>query len=425
MRSAVKTWLLGLAALAFLAGWGPTDKTENAGRTKASATEIAKRMAAEPHDEGNGEDADSDGRSPVDLQLFLTKGLSEPSHFGGPSFEAPPPKPVYEFHFLVGNPGNEPFEFDTLKIHYQRPIDGPLPRSLSGQAVIFRGEQKSTYYFYDHPDAPHRDATYETPSTVTLGSRKGLFIETRTLGINIPQAGRNEVALMEVTLFLHGKPALETHKAVLPPLSRMPEGKGIEPQAVRKKGFPLPLIRASLLPDVTGAVDEKRAIQAFKRAHEVSNDANLKAVRPHRVRNVTYGTGKSHLFPSEWHYFFGSRDTAAFEIETANPQKVSVTSHRDETPYGPISMTLLKSCRLDYDGVGYLMDVLGAKFKQGPMDLISTAIDGRTRPLWRAAFQLEGKPLGVLADTGEVVSWDEKSSSWQFVEGLIWNANSR
>ena len=325
----------------------------------------------------------------------------------------------YEGQMQIGNPNRTPFSFDSISIKYGAGDAMEHPRTLTGQMIVFGQEGQATYFEYDGKAPVIREQ--DKPTTVQLKGNGAIRFHFSAAAALVPTLCGRPPTTLSAVLLLGGKEVGQTYRAVLPPLMKLRD----EHEAwqggrfAEEKAYHLPMLPVSYLPAPSGALQEERIKGAFARAAAISEQAILAEVRPERMTLTYYTGGGVRLFPGGWSYEFWSPGRS-FSVSCVDPA-VSRPADVQSKPEHDMDVALLGSCRLDADAVGMVLESLGASLASGQHEygLTAAIVAGVKRPLWILSYELGGKKVGVLADTGEVVT--HHNGAWRIADSVIWN----
>ena len=374
---------------------------------------------ATPRDSGTKDSVTESKReraqhSPIGIQCWLTRGFDSGWGARGGGY-------IYSGEMQIGNPNRSPFRFDSLNIEYKSSLIERSPVCLTGQLIAFTDGKITVFFRYGHEEVVIPED--EKPTVQIIEGNRAIRFDFNTSSALIPTICGGEPTTVEATLLLKGKRVSQTYKGVLPPLMKIPDEYRISQKGVslEENKYHMILLPASYLPAPSGVIEKDTVSAVFRKAATISPGTVLVKVRPEIMTLSFYTGGKSRLLPGVWLYHFWSPQSI-FSIHAIDP---GVAEKSEEKPGAKpeivVDTQLLESCRLDCDTVALLLEAMNAKpgGKGTSYELIAIMLNRKKRPLWDVSYYANGRRVGVLADTGEIVF--KENGSWKLATDVIWN----
>lgn len=353
------------------------------------------------------------GKGLLASEMELVKCVSEQGFLGY----------QYLAKILVANINQGDLWFDAIELEFS-----PDDDEFHGCAKAIRisptadgSRQFISYHGSGYFNSLRSLAMQESPQhlePVMLKKFTGLRINSVGFGYSpVSIAGRKATGV-SLRLLLGGQPVTHRCVCVLPPILRLPDVRS-------GKTHHLTLASEKFIPSSSGALDGEVVDHAVSTAAAHDPDSLLVSVSPTMVSTHILTGGDMPHSCDGWHFtFYSDRLGGTFEISSSDPGWLDEgkPGEAGARPRCWLSKATLETCRVDCD-FAYLIARGASASPQSDapkMGLECGLLDGRWRPVWNLPFLLEGRPVGVLADTCELALRSE--GRWDKPEGIIWNA---
>ena len=230
-----------------------------------------------------------------------------------------------------------------------------------------------------------------------------------------------KVVCVSLCLRRFNQPVTERCLCALPPVVRMPDFKPNE-------GRQLNMASEQFLPKSSGVLDQRLRKSVFNAAAKHISDSLLIEIAPRLITRHDL-TSRSGIDPyyscDDWRFIFHSNQRSEFfGIHSSDPASTHNLAYQEDQwlPTAWLHEEMLKRCKIDC-ATAYLMalTIEATPVSNNPVLRLEPIKleDGLWRPVWKLPFQLRDLPIGVLADTCEVITLFE--GAWRKPEGVIWN----
>lgn len=351
-------------------------------------------------------------------ELMLRK-IPSPGEFYGYSYLCQP---------LVANINPEECRFDSINIEFDvNDYDNEFHGRLRAVRMNRSSEGFSVYFSYHGSDyfaGLRRITSVENrkhPVVISLGPFLGRPLPNNRFERSAVSVPGKKVVRMFLDLRLNNQPVTERCVGALPPVLRLPDFRASE-------GFTLHMTSEQFLPTSSGLLDGRLRRSIFRTAAENSSDSLLVEMAPRVItrHELTSRNGTDFFYScDDWAFIFYSKQNAGFfSIHSTAP--TTIQNFSDQTSWPPptswLDERMLSQCKIDCD-TAYLMalTIAASPESQEPgLGLEAFKMpDGLWRPIWKLPFRLRNLPVGILADTCEVLTLSD--GTWMKPEGIIWN----
>jgi len=328
----------------------------------------------------------------------------------------------YELRLQIGNPNDFPIRFDTIALRFHRSDMkqwGEL--ALREERIIFSQSSIYTFFFYGQ-ERPQEGVPLEKGESLEelqLEGHRAIVLPHVGTGAALTTKPGFEPTRISTVLIRKGKEVCEPQICVLPPILRIPSSWDLEKD---EKGFHMEFVPVSRLPVPSGVTDGELVRRIFDKAAAISQDAVLIRVSPLFMTVTTYANGKMRHTVQAWVYRFHSKK-GQFYIFRDDAGKVKwETKASQERPTQWFHPDVIEGCKVDSDIAVLIAELSNAKATvRGSFCLEVTQIDEKKRPLWLLPYERFSRQIGILADTGEVVSKKKQGGRWELCNDVIWN----
>jgi len=326
----------------------------------------------------------------------------------------------YRLDLLIGNPWDFPIYFDSISLRFHSSkLDQLGPIGLTEETITFTENKMCTEFFYgiERPPRQFEGERKSLPEKQKLEGHRGMQLPFLHTGAAPPSMPGEEPTCLSIQLMHKGVQVTESLFCALPPVLRLPflfrpDDKG---------SFHINFIPSSYLPSKSGVASSKTTTTILETAYESASDALLTHIHPEFFTVHTFTKGGYRHTVQNWIYEFYSNVTRSrFQIYKDDPTFVVKGGENVDPPKLWMSLQILNNCKIDCD-TAYLVAALsgGISQERGGVELKPHLVEGILRPIWTLPFMIKSAPLGILAETGEVVS--SKNNCWEKVKGNLWN----
>lgn len=328
----------------------------------------------------------------------------------------------YELRLQIGNPNDFPIHFDTIAIRFHR---SDMKRwgelALREERIIFSQSSMYTLFFYGD-ERPREGMPLQNGASLEeeqLEGHRAIVLRHIGTGAALTTQPGSEPTRISIVLLHKGKEVCEPQICVLPPILRIPSSFDL---AKDEKGFHLEFFPVSRLPVPSGVTDGELVRRIFDKAAAVSQDAALIEITPLFVTVNTYASGKIRHAVQAWVYRFHSKKGQFYLFKDDVGKVKWETKASKEKPAQWFHPDVIEGCKVDSDIAVLIAEFSSAEATaSGSFQLEVTQIDGKERPLWRLPYKIFSRQLGILADTGEVVTSKKQGRGWELCDDVIWN----
>jgi len=331
----------------------------------------------------------------------------------------------YRVDLLVGNPWPFSVTFETINLTFDRSAASSGHRFGLTECVIYNAKGKRcSEFFYDDdepsPRAPGRlpeGATCVEPWTLEPNKATMLpFLSTPRVAATMPGSGPLVMSAVAAT---RGVPVSDVSACAMPPILRLP----VLQQRGTEGSTQIDMIPSAYRPSDSGISNPEIAGVICDTAYDAARDAVLVRVQPEGSVVHKFDKGGFRHSVINWCYHFYSEEMGgSFYIHRDDPTYViRGTDERAERPHLWMGREILSHCVVDC-GAAYLVGAEsgGTAVEKGPIKLEPGVVDGRQVPVWSVPFETGGRPLGVSAETGDVLSLG-RGGEWSKLQQCIWN----
>jgi hypothetical protein len=325
---------------------------------------------------------------------------------------------TYELKLQIGNPYNFPIDFDMVKLKFHRTVTDHYS-GLNEARIIFNDTSMVVQYSYGNEVLRDAHTKNDKLHEQRIEAQRALLIPHISLPALVTQPGI-EPTRLRVILLRNDTTISYTAKTVLPPILRIPMSYDLYSSG--REGFHLLFRTESNLPSGSGIMDRELIIRISQKANEMSSGAKLVEVSPRFLTvHTMIGGGILHTV-SVWQYHFRS-DSEVFSIYKDDPSVVEEEIRiAEEECTKFLNSKMLNSLRIDADDAVLMAEMAGAhSIESGHFKLLSINLSNNWRPAWLLPYEFDAEPVGILADSGELIAKNIYNGRWHLIEDGLWN----
>ncbi len=324
----------------------------------------------------------------------------------------------YSLYVEIGNPNPFPILFDEIVMRFENSMAGPSGWVREAR-ITFMATEIVTRFSYGGEEQNRQTSVDDgSPEELSIDGYRGVALpHPLSSGPVYPTLPGSEPTTLTVILLRSGEEVTVPQICVLPPVLRIPDRYSLAPE---DRGLHIILRPLPLLPSNSGITNDKLVTRIFDKARSISQDAVLVDVQPRFVTEHRFEDGRIQYTLHAWEYTFCSEkgtfvvykdDPGCFEWRSKDSSELSTLAFDSD---------LFKTARIDCNVAVLIADIAGARI-DGRLNLRLIEVGQKARLAWVQHHQMGYQQLAVLVDTGEVLVWNQPTSTFEPAKHCIWN----